>query len=296
VKNVTCLIGTALLVALSASVRAQAVPADLANAKSLYASAAYEEALAELAKIDAANWDEHVDEYRALCLVALGRTSEAEQTLEHLVRLKPFHSMAPNQMSPRVVSLFKAVRRETLPSVARDMYKEAKTLYDAGRLDEALVQFRQLGTLLSEDDLVAHTPNLADVKQLADGFLKLAEARVAAAPKPSPPVPPKPAVVATPRTFTEDDHDVTPPVAIDRRLPEWKPLSATRVPGTVRGLLEIVTGTGGGVESAKLVKSVSPAYDRTLLEAAKTWKFQPAKKDGQPVRYRWLMEIVLERR
>jgi len=44
--------------------------ADLTNVRSLYASASYDEALAELNKVDADSWTEQVDEYRALCLVA----------------------------------------------------------------------------------------------------------------------------------------------------------------------------------------------------------------------------------
>jgi tetratricopeptide (TPR) repeat protein len=77
--------------------------ADLTKTKALYASASYEEALSELEKVDAAHWDEQVDEYRALCLVALGRLEEAEQALEHLIRLKPFHSVTNDRLSPRVV-------------------------------------------------------------------------------------------------------------------------------------------------------------------------------------------------
>jgi tetratricopeptide (TPR) repeat protein len=273
--------------------RAQVGPADLASAKALYASASYEEALTELGRIGAADWDEHVDEYRAACLLALGRTREAEQALEHLVRLRPLHSLAKDQMSPRVVSLFETVRWRTLPSVARELYTKAKSTYEAGRPDEAIAQFRQLAELLSEGGLVEQTPNLADVKELGEGFLALAEARIAAASKPSPPTLPPPVVVETARIFTEDDRDVTAPIAIDRRLPNWNPTNAARMPGAVRGILEVVTARGGGVESAKLIKPLSPLYDRDLLAAAKQWKFRPAMKDGQPVRYRWQMEIVL---
>jgi TonB family protein len=299
VKSLTGLIRTLMIVALSAPLRAQVAPADLTSAKALYASASYEEALTELGKIGVADWDEHVDEYRALCLLALGRTSEAEQALEHLVRLRPLHSLANDQMSPRVVSLFETVRWRTLPSVARELYTEAKSAYDAGSLDEAIAHFRQLAGLLSEANLVEQTPNLGDLKELGDGFLKLAEARVAAASTPSPPTPPTPptpVVVETTRIFTTDDRDVTAPVAIERRLPNWNPTSAARIPGAVRGTLEVVTDKRGVVESAKLIKSLSAVYDRDLLAAAKEWKFKPAMKDGQPVGYKWVMEIVLRSR
>jgi TonB family protein len=61
-------------------------------------------------------------------------------------------------------------------------------------------------------------------------------------------------------------------------------------------LLEVVIDTDGAIESAKLVKPLSPLYDRELLAAAKRWKYRPAMKGSEPVKYRWLMEIVLKSR
>jgi TonB family protein len=271
--------------------------ADLASAKTLYASASYEEALAELGKIPVESWDEHVDEYRALCLLALGRTREAEQALEHLVRLRPLYSVPSDQMSPRVVQLFETVRWRTVPAVAREMYTNAKGAFDAGRVDDAVALFRQLGQLLSDATLIEQTPNLADIKELGDGFLKLAQARLPppapAAPAAPPPAPAAPAAAVEAQIFTPDDADVTAPVEIERRMPRWVVPSSARAAEPVRGVLEVVSDATGTIESVKVVRPMSPTYDRELVATSRQWKFRPAMKDGMPVRYRWLMEIVL---
>jgi hypothetical protein len=40
--------------------------------------------------------------------------------------------------------------------------------------------------------------------------------------------------------------------------------------------------------------SVAPRYDQQLLAAAKEWRYSPATLDGQPVRYRKLIEITVQ--
>src|SRR5262249_17483781 len=172
-RGLTRFLDGVIILPLTVFLSAQGSATDLTHVKALYADAAYDEALAELATIDATGWSEQVDEYRALCLLALGRTREAEQVLEHLIRLKPLHSVAEDQLSPRFVSLFKTVRWRIVPSVAREVYANAKRAYDAGRFDEAEGQFRQLAEILSDADLVEQGSNLADLKELGEGFLKL---------------------------------------------------------------------------------------------------------------------------
>src|SRR5689334_18751572 len=63
---------------------AQADPAaELAAARQLYANAAYEEALDKLSRAgSSAALADQVDTYRALCLLALGKSRESEQVLE----------------------------------------------------------------------------------------------------------------------------------------------------------------------------------------------------------------------
>src|SRR3954454_10651859 len=65
----------------------------IAAARDLYASAAYEDALAILNKLPAsgrpADETNAIEQYRAFCLLALGRQAEAEHAIEALVALEP---------------------------------------------------------------------------------------------------------------------------------------------------------------------------------------------------------------
>jgi hypothetical protein len=50
--------------------------------------------------------------------------------------------------------------------------------------------------------------------------------------------------------------------------------------------MELVVSKLGRVEQVKLITPVRRMTDMLLLSGAKTWKFTPAMKNGQPVRYR----------
>jgi TonB family protein len=63
-----------------------------------------------------------------------------------------------------------------------------------------------------------------------------------------------------------------------------------------RGRLELVIDTDGRVESATLLDSVHPSYDQVLLRAAREWTYEPALKDGQPVKFRKVLAINVEHR
>ena len=97
-----------------------------------------------------------------------------------------------------------------------------------------------------------------------------------------------------PPAYSALDEGVSPPVEILRRMPRWSPggrITQTRT--TLTGLLEILIDERGTVESASIVRSVTPTYDEVLVQAALGWRFGPAKKAGQAVRYRQVLEIVL---
>src|SRR5712692_2991991 len=78
----------------------------LTAARDLYASAAYEDALVLLNRLRFA--DRSIDEtrtieqYRAFCLLALGRADDAERAIEAVVTAEPSYHASGADMSPRV--------------------------------------------------------------------------------------------------------------------------------------------------------------------------------------------------
>src|SRR5262249_39343692 len=86
-----------LVLALAVPVIAQRDP--LASARDLYASARYDEALAVLngmrPSVDAAVDRKSIEQYRSLCLLALGRGTEAEAAIAAVVTADP--TFQPNE-------------------------------------------------------------------------------------------------------------------------------------------------------------------------------------------------------
>lgn len=153
----------------------------LAEVRALYASAAYEDTLALLSKVDDPALQDAVDEYRALCLLALNRGAAAEEAIAGMVRRRP---QAPDDLgtrAPKFVALYQNVRTRLLPTLATSAYAEAKATFDAGDFTGAARQFREALVLLRavNNDRAGAIP-AADFETLAGGFLSLAEQRLAA--------------------------------------------------------------------------------------------------------------------
>src|SRR4029077_1171308 len=123
---------------------------ELGQAKALYAQASYEDALAQLNGITDADAANQVDQYRALCLLALGRDREAQASLERIVVRAPLYVVKADDASPKLVTLFQQVRERTLPVAAKDLYMKARANYDGKRFAEARTQFEQMLAVLKE--------------------------------------------------------------------------------------------------------------------------------------------------
>ncbi len=63
-----------------------------------------------------------------------------------------------------------------------------------------------------------------------------------------------------------------------------------KTPGTVYILF--VVDQRGRVENPIVQKSSDPAFEAAALAAVKQWKFEPGKKNGQPVRFRMRVPIT----
>jgi hypothetical protein len=305
-------------------------------AQALYASASYDEALAVLDRLQKQPLPppdvRDVQQNRALCLLALGRTDEAALAVAAVVSSDPGYR--PNEAStpPRVRAIFKDVRGRLLPGIIVARYGEARTAYDGHRWAEAARGFQLVVSLASDPDLSASDAKaVQDYKVLAEGFEKLARtsaeaaeaaAKKAAEPPVAPPAPPeKPAdaanataggpnasgapnapvapvarvapgpPVSPDRLYSSVDAGVVPPVVIRQDIPKW---SASYRPPSRDGILELTIGLDGRVERATLTQGMAPPYDHDLLEATRNWRYEPARVDGRPVRYRKAIRITFQ--
>jgi TonB family protein len=292
---------TAALLAAPA-VRAQE-SGDLAAARDLYASAAYDDALAVLNRLRStdhpAGQSRTIEQYRAFCLLALGRASDAEQAIEAVVTAEPTYLPSDSDASPRVRSAFTTVRRRMLPVIIQQQYAAAKSAFDRKEFAAAAGGFHQVLAALADPDVAAEAqrPPLVDLKMLAIGFEELSAK--ASAPPPPPPVPaapapvvaPAPTIPLPPRIYNAGEMNVMPPVAINQMLPAF--------PGQVliprNGKIEVVIDETGAVESASMTSSVTSAYDQLALAAAKMWRFRPATVDGTPVKFRKVVQITIKK-
>jgi tetratricopeptide (TPR) repeat protein len=302
-KTRTCVIA-ALILLLMVAPKTYAQQS-LVEAKELYASAAYEDALSTLNKLKGTSngGESHdVERYRALCLLALGRPADAQLAIEAVVRAQPLYEPDEIEASPRVRTAFREVRRRILPSLVQQHYSAGKAAFDGKDYESAEAQFATVIELIDDPalkDSEAAKP-FADMRMLASGFRDLARAAaVPAEPEPEAPVEPEPPVEkpSPNRLYTSADTDVTPPTTIRQQVPRWAPrLPVTPFQKPESGVLHIIIGTDGTVESAVLRKSVHPSYDPLLLEATQSWRYGPALRDGVPVRFSKAIQVSVDSR
>jgi hypothetical protein len=276
----------------------------LAAARDLYASARYDEALAVLNGIrpvgDAVMDRKSIEQYRSLCLLALGRGTEAEAAIAAVVTADPLFQPNESDASPRVRAAFSDVRQRLLPEIATSGYAEAKASFD--RRDYALAEerFRTVLALLEDPQMGGRH---SDLRVLTAGFLELS-AKAAAPPPPpppsapeprkeEPPPPPAPAPPVVPSVYTAADPGVTPPVVVTQELPRVQPQIVSQARN--RGMLELVIDEQGRVASLALRLTVHPLYDPLLMAAARNWRYQPARVNGIPVKFRKVMQIQVTR-
>jgi hypothetical protein len=289
----------AMMLAAGGIVIAQDV--DLAAARDLYASAAYEDALAVLNRLRSSDHPaaqaRAIEQYRAFCLLALGRAADAELAIEAVVVAEPSYHPSTADVSPRVRSAFTDVRRRMLPGIIQQKYAQAKIAFDKKEFVSADDGFRQVLAALADPDVAAEAaaPPLSDLRTLAVGFEELS-AKAAAPPPPLPAV--QPAAVAAaappvrpspPHIYGGDDPNVVQPVTVNQTLPMYP--GPVTIPRT--GKLEIVINEAGGVEFTAMTASVSPTYDALALSAARTWRYKPATVNGVPVKFRKVVQIAI---
>jgi hypothetical protein len=300
----------ALLILVLAPFAAAAADNTLATARDLYAAAAYEDALVILNQLSEATHgpDEEraIQQYRAFCLLALGRTADAEQAIAAVVAVQPRYQPGEADVSPRVRTTFAEVRKRVLPTVIQQQYAIAKSSYDRKNYAEAAERFNYVLDVLNEPDVrpVAAQPPLSDLKVLAQGFRDLAVSASTpppALPKAETPPPaaavaaasPESAAPAAPRIYSSNDRGIVPPVPVRQVLPPFP--STTALPKQAQGVIEVVIDETGAVEQALMRVPLNAAYDRQALIAAKAWLYQPATMNGKPVKFRKAVQVNVVR-
>jgi protein TonB len=90
--------------------------------------------------------------------------------------------------------------------------------------------------------------------------------------------------------YSADADGIEPAVLVRPHLP-------SRIPSAVRveelGILELVVNQTGAVDHVRLISDANRYQDRMIVAAAKAWRFQPATKDGAPVRSRVRIRVTL---
>ncbi|HWY22103.1 MAG TPA: energy transducer TonB [Candidatus Acidoferrum sp.] len=76
--------------------------------------------------------------------------------------------------------------------------------------------------------------------------------------------------------------DVTPPKPIYNPDPTYVDKARKKKINGVVVVAMIVTAEGK-VRDVKVIKSLDPDLDKQAIAAVRTWKFEPATKDGKPV-------------
>jgi len=276
----------------------------LSSARDLYASASYEDALAMIGRLNTTGLRSEdgrvAEQVRALCLLALGKTSEASQAIEAVVVADPSYKPADGEVSPRVRQVFSDVRKRLLPGLVQQRYAFAKASYDKKDYKTAVVAFGQILKLFDDQDLApaAGKPPLADLRTLSDGFHQLS--LQASTPPPAPEPPPAVAVAAAPRPvapaapeppkiYTVADAGIVPPVTVRQELPPF----TGYIDKPVSGALEVVIDETGRVVSATMRGSLLALYDRQAVAAAQNWRYRPATLNGAPVKFRKFIQVSL---
>jgi hypothetical protein len=184
-------------------------------------------------------------------------------------------------VSPRA----KDLRRRVLSALVRERYADARTAFDNGQNRTAADQLRQMFALLDNPDLAANgESSLADLRMLAGGgLLELVVGEGAKSVDGG---------ATSASMYSEGDAGISRPVPLYQGLPPW-PSTSRLSPWGSRGLVQVVIDEEGHVESAAMREPIQPFYDLLITAAAKNWRYQPALKDGRPVKYRNLTEVSI---
>ena len=265
-----------LILALSVSSSAAAQVSEI-DFKALYAAAEYDKALEVIASVNGPE----AQQYKALCLLALGRTADASTAIESLVNASPTFIPSSDDAPPRFVELVTKVRTKLLPTIARREFTEGRDRFNEKQNEQALKHF-SLVLVLLKDPAFTDANAKQDLETLATGFSDLAKAattpvKVASAPAEPVLPPPAPAASAAAATPTNPPK-VVPPVALVQTVPPMPSDIAARAGAKL--VLVVQIDAAGRVTAANVKESAHPRYDRIVALATRDWRYTPATLNG----------------
>jgi hypothetical protein len=243
----------------------------------LYYSAAFEEALAVLERSARGGLlDEPLaEEYRAACLIALGREEDARAVMDRLVRAQPYRPARILDASPATQALYSSIRQAVLGDILRGAFIAGTAAMRNG--DPAAAEHEFATVLRIADALPAGADrDLVDLATLSRRFLDVAQDGHAPA-------------ADRERYYSAADSGVAVPTAIVQVVPPPPGSSAVDFSGTA--IVELLLSDSGAVVEVHLHQGIHPAYDPVVIGAARTWRYTPAMLDGRPVPFRKLLRI-----
>jgi hypothetical protein len=256
----------------------------LGEAKGLYESAEYDRAFAVLERVDSgALTPEQLRDrlvYQALCLLALENNTGAQSKVGEIVQADPLFTPG-REVPPRLQALIDEVRIRMLPALVQEGYRSGRALFEAGDHASALRELTLVIELIARADAASGATAFADIKRLAEGFRDLSRRALARPPTTGSTPPPAPP--------PNRETTVVPPVVIRQDMPAWPQSPASRMSrldaGSLSGVLRIVIGKTGQVDTVTLMERIHPVYDALLVSAAKEWEYTPATVNGQPIEF-----------
>ncbi len=263
-----------LVTLLSASLLVMAAQqAALQLAIDLYWNGEYERTLQLLdSELDT---DELVEghKYRAFSLVALERHDEVRAEFTALLELDPSHALDTALVSPKIVEQFELARQEFSAS----LFEQGKAAYFDGRYHEA-------------HELLGKMMRASPSSALGAEYIQLARERIELEQRTAEIEPEAPETLETPEVPEVDPNriyniggGIAEPVAVRQdppRYPPWDMRNGTE--GDV--ILRLTIDRNGTVENTEVIRSLNQRMDAEAARAARTWRYQPARLNDEPVR------------
>jgi hypothetical protein len=86
--------------------------------------------------------------------------------------------------------------------------------------------------------------------------------------------------------------EIVPPRLMKRTIPNV-PSDLSRFGQLRPGEMEILIDETGKVTEAKFTKPIHPVYDSLVIAATRSWRYDPARADGVPVKFRINLKVTI---